>query len=544
MDDLWDIDDFEGWLGRQPREILVVLAARTALRCLPLMNLMDFEQSGSSAEKRLLLSTFWSMATALSSGAGLIVGSEKYSTAASSDTYEAMEVYLDKLGAEAINTALLVAQSAGDAAFSAASTGVSATSSAVMSSVDSVFGIPKSFILKEVLNDRRFVSEGGHAIDLVDKRLWSDATLKLDLLAGFSIEHIPQKFRYEWTELKEKLLSRQSENWQVWTDWYEDRIHGAPLIPELEVGDPTKSEFARVTFPEGFYDNPVELNSRLKIVLEKYLARQQKIIQDESVETFNLNDRGLIDRATVSTSSELSDTLVQRNWYVSLRKSALDLKALGENALGRAAGPVEDLVNAVPENISDAKVAILWPAANRLRRLKLAHEKGSASSDEYHPNRLSPEVIDDIDQFVGVYNNLVLGDQNLAEADTRALGPKDVEDVFLAGRYANKVLEIAVSNTLFTEAAQDVVKSTITEDIQIQKNGNLSVLDRLALDNNARVKDNAIRALIIQIRDSGQYRNFEGGFFKNLGGGFSAALMAFVAMQIPAVKALVYSLLQ
>ena len=80
------------------------------------------------------------------------------------------------------------------------------------------------------------------------------------------------------------------------------------------------------------------------------------------------------------------------------------MKEIGDNALGRAARPVNNVLNALPEDITDAKVALLWPAANRIRKLKAAHERANESGDDYHPNRLAAEVVDDIDQFVDVYN--------------------------------------------------------------------------------------------------------------------------------------------
>lgn len=378
------------------------------------------------------------------------------------------------------------------------------------------------------LNDINFCRGGGSAKDLSQRPLWQKA---------------PAGFLTNWKVLREALLKNEFDRWFVWTDWYEDRVKGVPLIKEVEVGNPPHVDFGRITLPVSDYRSPGVVNLKIKAIVDNFHAREDVKIQDNTVETFGLNEDGHIDQTTQSTSDELTDTSKQRDWYKSLRGAALGLKEIGENALGRAVRPVSNLLDALPEELGEAKVAILWPAANRVRRLKSSHDKAVMSGDEYHPNRLSPEVVDDIDQFVGIYNNLVLGDENLAEADKRALGPQDVEDILEAGGFANTVLEVAIVNDLLTDEAKSVVQDVITEDIQIAKIDSLSVLERLALDNNARVKNNAIRALIIQMRDSDQYRTFEGGFFKSLGGGFATALMAFVAMQIPAVQALVASLL-
>ena len=42
-------------------------------------------------------------------------------------------------------------------------------------------------------------------------------------------------FTENWQDLRTHLLSREGENWQVWTDWYERIIQGDPGDEELEV---------------------------------------------------------------------------------------------------------------------------------------------------------------------------------------------------------------------------------------------------------------------------------------------------------------------
>ncbi|MFK7941834.1 MAG: hypothetical protein AB8B85_02790, partial [Paracoccaceae bacterium] len=48
-------------------------------------------------------------------------------------------------------------------------------------------------------------------------------------------EGMPDEMRDNWTELRNYLTARAGENWQVWTDWYQDTLKGDPGIEALEI---------------------------------------------------------------------------------------------------------------------------------------------------------------------------------------------------------------------------------------------------------------------------------------------------------------------
>ncbi|WP_346910744.1 P-loop NTPase fold protein [uncultured Roseibium sp.] len=77
--------------------------------------------------------------------------------------------------------------------------------------------------------DLRFIDDDRTAQDLASLPLWPNGQM-------------PDDFAKYWEELKSQLLSR-GEAWDVWTNWYEDRLMGRP--PEDEA-----LASARVTLPE------------------------------------------------------------------------------------------------------------------------------------------------------------------------------------------------------------------------------------------------------------------------------------------------------
>ena len=359
--------------------------------------------------------------------------------------------------------------------------------------------------------DAQFVKMGGSANVLAVQPLWN---------GNSKINNFPVKLEQDWQILKQFLIDL-NQGWEVWIDWYEARLRGESLIEEIEIGDPENGQYGRVTLPVDYYNDPAKANAAIKEIIESYWAKQNLLDQDVTAETFGLNDEGQITRTTIQTSSELTDTPEQRDWYNSLRQAALGMREIGDNALGRAARPVNNVLEALPEDITEAKVALLWPAANRIRKLKSAHDRAIDSGDEYHPNSLAAEVVDDIDQFVDVYNNLVIGDTSLSDKDKTAKGPQDEKTEIEASENAALAIEVAIEHDMFTDDAQEIIQVDIAEEreiiAKIEANTDLSVLEKLARDNTQVAKENAIRAIIIRVRESEKYGLIEKGALAGIG---------------------------
>ena len=257
-----------------------------------------------------------------------------------------------------------------------------------------------------------------------------------------------------------------------------------------------------------------------------------------TTETFATNDHGKIDRTTHQTSNSLNDSAEQRDWYANLRRAALTLQAAGPNALGGAASHVKHVVDCLPEDISHAKIAMLWPTAHRIRKLKAAHERALKTGDAYHPNLIDDVIIDDIEQFVDVYNNLVLGDENLSAKDMGTKGPQDPNAHQEISEAGNQAIEAAIENDLFTDPASDILQDLIAEDREIISNDDNSVLEKLAQDNIERSRANGIRAIIVRIRNSKSYGAIKQGALMAIG----ALVVKYVEVIMPALIKLVLSI--
>lgn len=69
-------------------------------------------------------------------------------------------------------------------------------------------------------SDRHQIDNGLPATQLKRTSLWSD-------------NFLPNDIANDWEALKAAILSKSDEKWNVWTDWYEDRLVGAPLEDEV-----------------------------------------------------------------------------------------------------------------------------------------------------------------------------------------------------------------------------------------------------------------------------------------------------------------------
>jgi hypothetical protein len=103
--------------------------------------------------------------------------------------------------------------------------------------------------LRALAIDADKLNEGLSPDSLVRQRLWLDRQ--------------PTWARNNWEQLKQALLT-EGKDWDVWIDWYEDRLHGRVTNQALEL--------ARVNVPyEIWMDGPIAANSYIKKLIEQHL---------------------------------------------------------------------------------------------------------------------------------------------------------------------------------------------------------------------------------------------------------------------------------
>ena len=183
----------KAWLDGKDREVAVALASRTALRVLPLAaNWVGVDPKDRAAA--LMLPIFRANAAPWLASTWPNRGAEVREAAAS--------------------------------AAAAVSAAVSAVSSAAVSAAAAAVSSAAAAIWVEVSTDAEALEEGLSAEELMRRPLWTGEA--------------PDWAEENWVKLRRSLLTLD-EDWQVWTDWYDDRLLGAghpnsrPLIEELEL---------------------------------------------------------------------------------------------------------------------------------------------------------------------------------------------------------------------------------------------------------------------------------------------------------------------
>jgi hypothetical protein len=211
-------NELRSWLGTQPRHVGIALAARSALRVLPMIGLPS-AGALTLADAKIVQAHFRALSVAwiafgqyagdrrlritaragLAAAVSLPIGTFSTSLAASAARRSA---------AEAVRTLVNAGQRSTDALAAAISEAFSAEAE-----------FPEARGVWALAGDVEFLAGR-------DASLLSDVPLWLNRPPTWAVPR--------WRDLKE-LLSDAEENWQVWTIWYDDRLDGRVNSLEREV---------------------------------------------------------------------------------------------------------------------------------------------------------------------------------------------------------------------------------------------------------------------------------------------------------------------
>jgi hypothetical protein len=178
---------FEAWLGKQPREVAVALAARVALRVLPVV------QTAKGYKGCLVVAGF--RATAVSWSKAKYPAHETELAAHAAATADTAAIRADANSASGIGSAY--------AAVTAAAVRTADTYAAVAAT--------RAAAAAALSIDATRVEKGKTTYDIAGWPLWPHGQ--------------PDELRSLWQELKAGLLAAK-QDWQVWANWYEDRLDG------------------------------------------------------------------------------------------------------------------------------------------------------------------------------------------------------------------------------------------------------------------------------------------------------------------------------
>lgn len=244
---LEDCEALEAFLRTEPREVSVIVAARAALRALPLFSLyrpeptpprdvQRFANTAASLFRALALAHAagkWprrvkelpTAHAAAAAGAAYAAAYASYSAAAAdaADAAAACAAYAAVRAVEAADAFASFAgpqgytAAAADAADAATAAAVAYVSFATAATSSAALTAARAGLWAAVLADVTFFRPSAQ---LADRPLWPD---------GVASPLAPNS----WHDLVSVLP--EGENWDVWTDWYEALIKGAPLCEEIEL---------------------------------------------------------------------------------------------------------------------------------------------------------------------------------------------------------------------------------------------------------------------------------------------------------------------
>jgi len=275
-------------------------------------------------------------------------------------------------------------------------------------------------------NDLRDL-DGASAAEIARLPLWSGGAL-------------PAWMAQRWGRLKSGLILT-GIGWEVWAQWYEDRVVGNVRSDN--------HEFVYVEVPEQFWrDGPARVNTwilkrldeleRLETSRGEQPAESASVSPEQSSELpdvdaippqataatqFTHSADGRVDLARDPPSHAPLVDAIQHEHYEEVRHKALELAKLGHNQLGDLVVSVDRFLAAVPERLEDVSIGRLWSRGNTLRRRLKASD--AASSDPTDPARLMPLATENLRDLVETYNIFIIGDPKGRELDQVRLGPQE-----------------------------------------------------------------------------------------------------------------------
>jgi len=259
--DYSDRETLQAWLETQPREVGVVIAARAALRKLPLagaeLNSREFEKAIIRA--RLILPVFRSVAVSWVAAVFPANDTEKILAAAGTARNATMAV----TAIAAAPTYVADATEAVAAAQTAAATATEAVAAArVAAQAVAPYTVAPNIIAPTIdatalVPDIKFIRNGiGGVSDLAFQPIWNNRIL--------------DRIAKNWEDLRSRLSGH--EDWEVWIRWYEARLKGGPTYPHLSAEANKAIEMARVLeiTEEDWKAGPAVVNVKIKAIEARF----------------------------------------------------------------------------------------------------------------------------------------------------------------------------------------------------------------------------------------------------------------------------------
>jgi len=193
-------EEVRDWLTAQDRQACVLFSARFALRSVPSLSYgAQYNQPIKKSASDIILPSFWAIGSTLSA------------SNRSGKTQRAFSAF-------DLSDSVIFAT----ATYATITDGARAADAAAAAAIAAVTNGAASYAA--YCQDKNWVEDrpaGTPITDLTHQPLWPNTDMPPDL-------------ETQWQDLKTNLLGLD-QDWDVWTNWYEDRLAGKPLNKALEL---------------------------------------------------------------------------------------------------------------------------------------------------------------------------------------------------------------------------------------------------------------------------------------------------------------------
>jgi hypothetical protein len=510
------------WLNGQPEDAVVAFAARAALRVLPTMRFGSVGGPVRLATRAPVLRAFRAVATAWAVAAY---------PQARTDLNNAARDALSGLGDIRAQPPIRAAVYAAATAAGAGNVAIQHAATVIGYALDAAAAggrDPFQSLLHALAVDAGLLSGRYSPVTIANSQLWPG-------------KYVPVSIGDAWMELRDGLLAA-NEKWEVWTNWYEQRLDGDTPDPNLEI--------AKVILDHDFWEqDPNEVNARLNEMIEEReifnsaLEKEPETAPDiadiprqtSAASQFFVNTQGELD--LLPNPPMVDDA--QQEFYQEVRYKALALSGLGHNQLAELTEPVSRFLATAPEHYEDVSITRLWSRGNTLRQRLKAHDATVEATDPTDPAILPKLVAETLRDLVESYNIFIFGDPSGRELDQIRLGPQERE---LAEVIVGLATPIAVAVQASIGVATSSAKETLGQQLDTARVAPSGLDGDQAVEVARRTLGNFIAELLrsayarVQGESGFAWKEFRAGTYRYAGpaliaGGYVTPIIDFVASQ-------------
>lgn len=459
-------EEFENWLEDKPLDWGQVIAARAALRVLPIaLNDVSFPPNGLYALSLFAITTHSWIAHNIATherpdSGGLNLRFADGAPDSVNAIYNVAFAMSHSINGSAAKTANLAAVAAVHAVADA-----NAAAAAVAAGDAAFAAFAAAAIWQSIEEDAQYLEQNNdkNASEyLTHKPLWF-------------ADQIPSEIRSQWLDAKSKLL-KIDKNFIHWINWYERRLAGHDSAFQI-FNDKDRKEDKAILIKladadRDFWDRGAEyVNAQLGEWLREARERAQERYdqeqrdkeaaedfidetnippQEASVTSFTAREDGKIDRAPATQENRLRDVPDARQSYADLRKKVEKLRQEGQRLGNNLQEALDELLNSLPEDFEQALAYNVWRDGTNLREIYELHEIALQSPD-YDPDKLENAIARKLKGVLSLFNNFAFDDDGLRQRDERI--PPQIE-------IQNAVQEAELSKSITKAAADDKDIST------------------------------------------------------------------------------------